>query len=115
MGQNSFGAEGRLAVGGRDYTIHRLSALPANHDIEHLPFSLKVLLENLLRNEDGVNVTAGDIESLAELRDDRARREGDRLLAGSDLAAGPHRRARRSSTSPRCVTPSQRSAARPTR
>jgi aconitate hydratase len=65
MGQNSFGAEGRLAVGGRDYTIHRLSALQANHDIEHLPFSLKVLLENLLRNEDGVNVTGGDIESLA--------------------------------------------------
>ncbi|HEY5274398.1 MAG TPA: aconitase family protein, partial [Acidimicrobiales bacterium] len=65
MGQNSFDAEGELAVGGRTYKIHRLSALAGNHDIEHLPFSLKVLLENLLRNEDGVNVTAADIESLA--------------------------------------------------
>ena len=65
MGQNSFSAESALAVGGRSYTINRLDALGANYDVEHLPFSLKVLLENLLRNEDGVNVTGADIEALA--------------------------------------------------
>ena len=66
MGQNSFGAEGSLAVGGKNYTIHRLSALAESHDVEHLPFSLKILLENLLRHEDGVNVAPGDIEALAD-------------------------------------------------
>src|SRR5487761_1914083 len=65
MGQNSFGAEGVLNVGARSYTINRLSALRDNFDIDHLPFSLKVLLENLLRNEDGINVTRADIEALA--------------------------------------------------
>src|SRR5487761_1921816 len=65
MGQNSFGAEGVLNVGARSYTINRLSALRDNFDIDHLPFSLKVLLENLLRNEDGINGTRADIEALA--------------------------------------------------
>jgi aconitate hydratase len=65
MGQNSFGAQASLAVGSNAYTIQRLSALSGSHDIEHLPYSLKVLLENLLRNEDGVNVKAEDIEALA--------------------------------------------------
>src|ERR1700733_328109 len=64
MGLNSFGAESTLQVGDRSYTIHRLDAL-AGHDIEHLPYSLKVLLENLLRNEDGVNVLPDAIEMLA--------------------------------------------------
>ena len=65
MGQNSFGAQGTLKVGDRDYTVHRLSALASEFDIEHLPYSLKVLLENLLRNEDGINVLPADIQSLA--------------------------------------------------
>ncbi len=65
MGTNSFGAEGSLEVGGRRYTIHRLAALAGSHDVARLPYSLKILLENLLRNEDGVNVTAADIEALA--------------------------------------------------
>ena len=66
MGQNSFGAEGALRVGDSSYSVHRLSALAGNHDIEHLPYSLKVLLENLLRNEDGVNVRPDAIEALAD-------------------------------------------------
>jgi aconitate hydratase len=61
---NSFGARGQLRVGTNDYEIFRLSAL-AGFDIARLPFSLKVLLENLLRHEDALSVTAADIEALA--------------------------------------------------
>jgi aconitate hydratase len=62
---NSFDAKATLAVGGRDYEIFRLDALQAKYDIARLPFSLKVLLENLLRNEDGESIRAQDIEALA--------------------------------------------------
>ncbi|HTW99146.1 MAG TPA: aconitase family protein, partial [Acidimicrobiales bacterium] len=65
MGENSFGARSTLQVGDSAYTIHRLDALPAEHDVARLPYSLKVLLENLLRFEDGVNVTAEDVAALA--------------------------------------------------
>src|SRR5215472_9105410 len=63
MTVNSFGARGTLTVGGRSYQIHRLDAVPGAAD---LPFSLKILLENLLRTEDGHNVTAGHIRALAQ-------------------------------------------------
>ncbi len=58
---DSFGSHGTLRVGGTDYTIARLSAAG---DVSRLPFSLKVLLENLLRTEDGANITADDISAL---------------------------------------------------
>jgi aconitate hydratase len=64
-GVNSFGAQDTLTVGDRSFEIFRLDALQADHDIARLPFSLKVLLENLLRNEDGESVRAQDIEALA--------------------------------------------------
>ena len=60
---NSFGAQGTLSVSGSDYEIHRLGSLPAGK-IVRLPFSLKILLENLLRFEDGVTVTPDDIEAV---------------------------------------------------
>ena len=63
MTANSFGARGTLTTGGVGYQIHRLDAVPGSAD---LPFSLKILLENLLRSEDGANVTAGHIEALAQ-------------------------------------------------
>jgi aconitate hydratase len=63
--ENSFDARAQLEVGGRTYEIYRLDALQASHDVARLPFSLKVLLENLLRNEDGVGVRREDIEALA--------------------------------------------------
>jgi aconitate hydratase len=64
---NSFKSRSTLTSGNRTYTIYRLPALEARGlDLSRLPFSLKVLLENLLRREDGVNVTAGDIEFLAK-------------------------------------------------
>src|SRR5579871_4427080 len=62
MTANSFGARGTLAAGGADYQIYRLDAVPGAAD---LPFSLKILLENLLRTEDGVNVTADHVRALA--------------------------------------------------
>jgi aconitate hydratase len=63
---NSFDSKATLTSGNRAYTIYRLPALAARgFNLNRLPFSLKILLENLLRREDGVNVTAGDIEFLA--------------------------------------------------
>ncbi len=64
MAQNSFGARADLQVGGRTHEIFRLDAL-AGFDVARLPYSLKILLENLLRNEDGVSVDSGDVEALA--------------------------------------------------
>ena len=64
---NSFDSKATLHSGGHAYTIYRLPALSAcGFDLSRLPFSLKILLENLLRREDGVNVTAADIEFLAK-------------------------------------------------
>src|SRR3954449_10845921 len=63
--ENSFDARAELEVGGRTYTYYRLEALQQRYDIARLPFSLKVLLENVLRNEDGAGVRRADIEALA--------------------------------------------------
>jgi aconitate hydratase len=65
MSANSFDAKGTLAVGERSFEIFRLEALQASYDVARLPFSLKVLLENLLRNEDGDGIRRRDIEALA--------------------------------------------------
>jgi aconitate hydratase len=65
MSQDSFQARGTLAVGAREYEVFRLSALQSRFDVARLPFSLKVLLENLLRTEGSGAVTATDIEALA--------------------------------------------------
>ena len=63
---NSFESRAVLTSGSHSYTIYRLPALTARgFKLARLPFSLKILLENLLRREDGINVTAGDIEFLA--------------------------------------------------
>lgn len=58
---NSFGAAANLVVGDKSYKIFRLDAL----DAKTLPYSLKILLENLLRTEDGANITADHINALA--------------------------------------------------
>src|SRR3954462_11725645 len=63
--ENSFDARAELEVGGRTYAYYRLEALQQRYDIARLPFSLKVLLENVLRNEDGAGVRRADIEALA--------------------------------------------------
>jgi aconitate hydratase len=61
---DSFGARATLAVGGKDYEIFRLDAVKEGH-VDRLPYSLKILLENLLRHEDGRDVTREDILALA--------------------------------------------------
>jgi aconitate hydratase len=66
MPANSFDAKATLDVGGRQYEIFRLDALQAKFDVARLPFSLKILVENLLRNEDGEAVTSEQIEMLAK-------------------------------------------------
>ena len=76
---NSFSSRGTLQCGDRTFTIYRLSALASRgFDLGRLPFSLKILLENLLRREDGVSVTAADIEFLANWN---AKAEPDREIA----------------------------------
>ncbi|KUH65717.1 aconitate hydratase [Mycolicibacterium novocastrense] len=59
---NSFGARDTLKVGDKSYEIYRLDAVPGT---DKLPYSLKVLAENLLRNEDGANITKDHIEAIA--------------------------------------------------
>ncbi len=62
---DSFNSQSILSVKGREYRIWRLSALAGRFDVASLPFAHKVLLENLLRHEDGLTVTAADIEAMA--------------------------------------------------
>ncbi len=64
---NSFGVKDTLTAGGRSAAIYRLPALPGD-PAARLPFSLKILLENLLRNEDGVTVSETDIRALLDWR-----------------------------------------------
>ncbi|KRF07051.1 aconitate hydratase [Nocardioides sp. Soil777] len=64
--QDSFGAKSTLDVDGKSYEIFRLDKVVGEGlDVESLPFSLKVLLENLLRTEDGADITADDIKAIA--------------------------------------------------
>jgi aconitate hydratase len=63
---NSFNSRSTLRVGSKDYEIYRLDALDKKGiSTKHLPFSLRILLENLLRTEDGRNVTKEEIRALA--------------------------------------------------
>ncbi len=62
---DSFGARSTLGVGERSYEVFRLDALQERFDVARLPYSLKVLLENVLRLEDGVSATAADVEAIA--------------------------------------------------
>ena len=95
---NSFNARQTLAVGEKSYTYFSLEAA-AKKDlacIASLPFALKVLLENLLRHEDGRTVTKADIEALARWSEDRGKAgQRDRLSAGPSPHARFHRRAGR--------------------
>jgi aconitate hydratase len=63
---DSFGARDSLEVGGEKYEIFRLDALQSKYDVARLPYSMKILLENLLRFEDGSAVDAEDVEKVAK-------------------------------------------------
>ena len=63
---NSFNSRSVLKVLGREYSIYRLDALDEQGiSTRHLPYSLRILLENLLRTEDGHNVTKQEVRALA--------------------------------------------------
>src|SRR5690606_31939559 len=63
---DTFKARSTLDVSGKGYEIYRLQAVAdAGFDVASLPYSLKILLENLLRTENGSDITAKDIEALA--------------------------------------------------
>jgi len=74
---NTFGTQTTLAVGAQQYEIFRLDALERDRvgPVSRLPFSLKVLLENLLRHEDGRFVHPEDIEALAKWQPNAARKK----------------------------------------
>ena len=66
MATNSFGARSTLSVEGNSYTIYKLEALEKRgFSLARMPYSIKVMLENVIRREDGVIVTTGQIEALA--------------------------------------------------
>jgi aconitate hydratase A / 2-methylisocitrate dehydratase len=65
MSSDSFGARSSLQVGGKEFEIFRLDALQDRFEVARLPYSIKVLLENVLRLEDGTSVTAADVEAIA--------------------------------------------------
>src|SRR5262245_6144090 len=78
MHPNTFGSRDVLEVDGRKYTIFRLDALRtlSGGNVDTLPMSLKILLENLLRNEDGAFVQATDVETLSRWKhQDRLEKE----------------------------------------
>jgi aconitate hydratase len=62
---DSFGSRGRLTVGDRDVEVFRLEPLQARFDVYRLPYTLRILLENVLRHEDGVTITTDDVEAVA--------------------------------------------------
>ena len=68
VGQDTLGTRSTLTVGGKDYAYYSLAQAAAKYgDISRLPFSMKVLLENLLRFEDGgFTVSTGDIKALID-------------------------------------------------
>jgi aconitate hydratase len=79
MSLNSFNTRASLKVGKKEYEIHRLDALDkAGISTKHLPFSLRILLENLLRTEDGRNVKKEEIRALANWN---SRSKPDREIA----------------------------------
>ena len=76
MLKNSFGTRTTLTAGGKSYTIHSLDALAKRgFDLTRLPYSIKVMVENVARREDGEIVTASHVEALARWAEKRGRGE----------------------------------------
>ncbi|KAA9015814.1 aconitate hydratase AcnA [Sphingobium limneticum] len=76
IGQDTLGTRDTLNVGGKDIAYYSLKkAAQKLGDVSRLPFSMKVLLENLLRFEDGVTVTAEDIQAIVDWQNDRGKAE----------------------------------------
>src|SRR5690625_3283587 len=94
---DSFSSRGTLSVQGADYEIYRLSAVPGT---DRLPFSLKVLAENLLRTEDGATITADHIRTLAEWDPKAAPSHEIQFTPGRVVMRSEERRAGKASRTP---------------
>ena len=91
---DSFRSAATLTSGKTTVSLFRLKALESSGvNLSRLPFSLRILLENLLRHEDGRTVTADDIKFLADLGPQGRALSRDRVHAGARADAGLHRRA----------------------
>jgi aconitate hydratase len=84
---DSFSTRSTIAVGDRTFEVHRLDALAGRFDIARLPYAMKVLLENLLRHEDGRQVHAADIEAVAGW----AARQAAGVASTTEIAFSPER------------------------
>ena len=87
---DSFGARSALAVGDATYQIYRINALADRFDVARLPYSIKVVLENLLRHEDGLAVRPADIEAVASWGD-HPERHGFGSEDAAEIALTPER------------------------
>ncbi len=95
MSTNSFGARATFKVGNKEYELYRIDALDKQGiSTKHLPFSLRILLENLLRTEDGRNVTPQEIRALAAMEQEFEAGKRNRFYPQPRAAAGFHGRAR---------------------
>ena len=100
----AFGAKGSLEVGDESYEIYRLSSVSGEgSDVASLPYSLKVLLENLLRTEDGATSPPTTSARSPAGTPTAEPEQGDPVHAGAGDHAGLHRCALRSSTWPPCA------------
>ena len=84
-------ARGTLSVGGRELEVFRIGALQEPYDVQRLPYMLRVLLENVLRHEDGVTVTSDDVEARRALGRRRRAVAGDLVHARPRPPPGLHR------------------------
>ena len=84
---DSFSTRATIAVGDRNFEIHRLDALAGRFDVSRLPYAMKVLLENLLRHEDGRQVHPEDIEAVAGW----AARQQAGITSSTEIAFSPER------------------------
>src|ERR1700689_993650 len=84
---DTFATRSPLAVGDRSFAIHRLGALDDTFDVARLPYSMKIVLENLLRHEDGRHVHAADIEAVASW----ASRQNAGTVPATEIAFTPER------------------------
>ena len=92
MSLNSFNSRSTLKVGSKEYEIYRLDALDQQGiSTKHLPFSLRILLENLLRTEDGRNVSQEEIRALANWNS-KSKPDKEIAFPQPRFAAGFHRR-----------------------
>src|SRR5688500_7428185 len=92
VGQDSLGTRSTFEVGGRTYAYYSLAKAGEQlGDVSRLPLSMKVLLENLLRFEDGITVTRDDVQAIVDWQKER-RSDRDPVPAGARADAGFHRR-----------------------